>query len=317
MARRLSWSDVRGGVIACVAMLVVAVVVLKYSRVGALHGRTFRMYALVGEARGVMKGSEVWLSGQKVGKITDITFLPPERADTSRRIRIEMEILEEHRAALRRNAEAQIRPGGSIIGTPVVYLSPGTLKSAAMQPDDTVHTRAQADLEDAAGQFSTATRELPAIMANVRVLAAQLQTTEGTMGAFMNGPGLGELQRARIGTLHLTRRLSGGGTAGLIMQGGLSTRAARVMARADSVRTLLASPRTSFGRLRRDSTLIGEVADIRNELTLVHAALDEPRGTAGRVMRDSALTRSVGETQRQMTLLFADIKKHPLRYVSF
>jgi hypothetical protein len=101
------------------------------------------------------------------------------------------------------------------------------------------------------------------------------------------------------------------------MQGGLSTRAARVMARADSVRTLLASPRTSFGRLRRDSTLIGEVADIRNELTLVHAALDEPRGTAGRVMRDSALTRSVGETQRQMTLLFADIKKHPLRYVSF
>jgi hypothetical protein len=89
------------------------------------------------------------------------------------------------------------------------------------------------------------------------------------------------------------------------------------MARADSVRTLLASPNSSFGRLRRDSTLIGEVADIRNELTLVRAALDEPRGTAGRVVRDSALTNTLAAAQQQMTLLFADMKKHPMRYVSF
>jgi phospholipid/cholesterol/gamma-HCH transport system substrate-binding protein len=317
MARPLTWSDVRGGVIACIAILVVAVAVLKYSRVGALHGRTFRMYALVGEARGVTKGSEVWLSGQKVGKIVGITFLPPERADTGSRIQIEMEILEENRPILRRNAVAQIRAGGSVIGAPVVYLSPGTPRAAAMQPGDTVHTRAQADYESAASQFGTAAKEFPVIMANVRVLAAQLQATEGTVGAFLNGPGAGELQRAHIQTVRLRNRLTGGGTMGLVMQGGLSARAARVMARADSVRALLASPNSSFGRLRRDSTLIGEVADIRNELTLVRAALDEPRGTAGRVVRDSALTKTLGEAQQQMTLLFADIKKHPMRYVSF
>jgi hypothetical protein len=101
------------------------------------------------------------------------------------------------------------------------------------------------------------------------------------------------------------------------MEDGLSTRATRVMARVDSVRALLASPNTSFGRFRRDSTLLSEVADIRNELSIIQALVDEPRGTAGRVLRDSAITSALAGAQREMSLLFADIKKHPLRYLSF
>jgi phospholipid/cholesterol/gamma-HCH transport system substrate-binding protein len=317
MARQLSWSDLRGGLIACIAIVALAFVILKYSRVGALRGDTFRVYALVGEARGVTKGSEVWLSGQKIGKITDIRFRPPASTDTTKRIAIEMEVTERFRRMLRRDAVAQIRAGGSVIGPPVVYLSPGTARAAALQPDDTVRTLSQADVEGATGQFARASKEFPVIIGNVKVLAAQLQTTQGTLGALMNGPGGGELERARIRATQLTNRLTGGGTAGLILAGGLSTRAQRVMSRVDSVRALLASRNSSFGRFRRDSTLLNDVADIRNELTLIRASLDQPRGTAGRTLHDSALTNSLGEVERQMTLLFADIKKHPLRYISF
>jgi hypothetical protein len=180
-----------------------------------------------------------------------------------------------------------------------------------------VSTRPQADVEGATGQFGLAAREFPVIIGNLKVLTAQLQGTEGTAGAIMNGPGLGELSRARIHATRLMDRLSGGGTAGFIMRGGLSSRAQRVMARADSVRALLDSPNTSFGRFRRDSTLMSEVDDIRNELTLLQANLASGRGTAGRAISDSALATALGEAQREMTLLFADLKKHPLRYVNF
>jgi hypothetical protein len=112
-------------------------------------------------------------------------------------------------------------------------------------------------------------------------------------------------------------RLSGGGTAGFIMRGGLTTRATRVLSRVDSVRALLASPNTSFGRLRRDSTLMGEVTKIRNELTLLQANLAAGRGTAGRAMSDSALGNALADAQHEMTLLLADLKKHPSRYISF
>lgn len=317
MARQLSWSDVRGGLIAFAVILVVAFGTLKYSRVGALRGDTFRLYALVSEARSVTPGSEVWLSGQKIGKITRIEFLPVATSDTSRRILIEMQVLSENRNAMRKNATAQIRAGGSVIGAMVVYVMPGTLAAAPIDEGDTLHTQPQSDLDAATAQFGNATREVPAIMANVQVLVAALKTTKGTAGAVLNGPGLGELAKARIRMTRVANRLTGGGTAGLIMQGGLSTRAGRVMARADSVRALLASPSTSLGRLRRDSTLIAEVDDIRKELGLVQRSLDEPRGTAGRVLHDSAMTNALASTQREMTLLFADLKAHPFKYLSF
>ena len=89
------------------------------------------------------------------------------------------------------------------------------------------------------------------------------------------------------------------------------------MARADSVRALVGSSSTSLGRFRRDSTLLAEVADIRDELARVRASLDESRGTAGRVLHDSAAFSALGDAQREMTLLFADMKKHPLRYNPF
>jgi phospholipid/cholesterol/gamma-HCH transport system substrate-binding protein len=316
MARRLSWSDVRGGIIAIVVIAIAVVAILKFLRVGALHGDTFLMYAQVGEARGVTAGSEVWLNGQKIGKIVDIRFLPAN-ADTSRRIQIKMEVLEQYREAMRQDAVAQIRSGGSIVGPPVVYLDAGTTHARPLQPNDTVRTRPQADVEGATGQFATATKELPAIIGNVKLLATQLEGTDGTAGAMINGPGLKNLSVAQSRASRLMARLSGGGTAGFIMRSGLRERAQRVMARADSVRALLASPNTSLGRFRRDSTLMGEVDDIRNELTLLQANLTAGRGTVGRAASDSALGNALAEAQREMTLLFADLKKHPLRYVNF
>lgn len=318
MARRLSWSDVRGGLLATAAIAVVVFGVLRYARVGALHGDTFPLYALVGEARELSAGSEVWLSGQKVGKINRIEFIiPTVHRDTAERLLIEMEIEEKYRGAMRRDAVAQIRAGGSVIGSPVVYLSPGTSKALVIRSNDTVRARSQADFEGAASQFGYASRDFAPIISSVRDVAAQLGGTKGTVGAFLNTPGGGELTRARLNATRLGNRLSGNGTIGLVMRGGLSARAGRVMARVDSVRALLASSTTSLGRFRRDSTLASEVADIRNELTLVQALLHEPRGTVGRAMTDSALTNALADAQRQMGLLFADIKKHPLRYLSF
>jgi phospholipid/cholesterol/gamma-HCH transport system substrate-binding protein len=319
MARRLDWSDVRGGLIASAAIIGISLVTLKYARVGALRGDTVRLYALVGEARGILSGSEVWLSGQKIGKVTDIQFRPPELADSSSHLLLELEVLERYGTAVRKDAVAQIRSGGSLIGAIVVSLTPGSAAMPAVTSGDTIRARRQLDTENAAAQFSGVARQIPGIVADLKVIRGQLEPTSGSIGPIMkdglSGPAI---TQTRAQLARLQSQLDGGrGSLGRIMNGGLGARAQRVMSRADSVRALVASSSTTLGRFRKDSTLAAEIADIRNELSIVRALLAEPRGTMGRMSRDSALTNAVGDAQREMSLLFADVKKHPLRYISF
>jgi phospholipid/cholesterol/gamma-HCH transport system substrate-binding protein len=320
MARRLVWADVRGGLLALLVLVAVSVATLKYARVGALHGDRIRLYVRTGEARGILKGSEVWLLGQKVGLVTDIRFEPPSVSDTTNRLLVAMEVQAQYTNAIRRDAVAQIRPGGSFIGAMVVYLNPGSSAVPSIRDGDTIQARPQADIEGATARFGAAAKDLPAILGNVRALRAELQATEGTAGALLHEEtaASGQLQSAATQVSRLRSRVGQArGSVSRLLDGTLRARASRVLARADSVRALLASSNASLGRLRRDSTLITEVADIQTELARVRASLTESSGTTGRVLHDSAVFSALSEVQHEMSLLVADMKKHPLRYNPF
>jgi ABC-type transporter Mla subunit MlaD len=320
MARRLAWSDVRGGLVAIVAIAVVAGAIMKFARVGALHGDTIRVYAVVGEARGILRGSEVWLLGQKIGNVTGIHFRSPATSDTSSRLLLEMEVLDQYRDAVHRDAVAQIRSGGTVIGAAVVYLSPGSPGAPPLRDRDTIRAKPQADVEGATGQLGVVTKEFPSIVANVKALREELGSTQGTAGAMLND---GEDRTAALRRLgaqvsRVRRRVTNGhGSLGAATSGEAGARASVVLARADSVRALLASTQTSLGRFRRDSTLAAEVADIRDEAAAARTALATSSGTAGRVLHDSAVFDALADVHREMAALVADLKKHPLRYNPF
>jgi ABC-type transporter Mla subunit MlaD len=319
MPRRASWSELAIGLISFAVLVGVSLCVLVFARVGRLHGSTFRLYALTGEARGVIRGSEVWLGGQKVGAVKDIQFMPAGRP-VSERVLISMDVLSSAKQGIRNNSTAQVRSGGTLISSPVVYLTIGTTSAAVVASGDTIRTLPQSDLETMTSQFAIASREFPAIISNVKLLNNQLHSVHGTLGAMGIEHGGVELVRTRRQAMQIVAKLtSPSGTIGsaLAPESGLADRARRVMARADSVRALVASQNTSLGRFRRDSTLLREVADIRNELDIIRARLASPRGTLGRAQADSALFAAIAGAQREMTLIMADVHRRPLRYIHF
>ena len=319
MPRRASWSELAIGLVSFAVLVGVSLCVLVFARVGRLHGSTFRLYALTGEARGVIRGSEVWLGGQKVGVVKDIQFMPAGRP-VSERVLISMDVLSSARQGIRSNSTAQVRSGGTLISSPVVYLTIGTTSAAVVASRDTIRTLPQSDLETMTSQFAIASREFPAIISNVKLLNNQLHSVHGTLGAMGIEHGGVELVRARRQAMQIAAKLtSPSGTIGsaLAPESGLADRARRVMARADSVRALIASQNTSLGRFRRDSTLLREVADIRNELDIIRARLASPTGTLGRAQADSALFSAIAGARREMTLIMADVHRRPLRYIHF
>jgi phospholipid/cholesterol/gamma-HCH transport system substrate-binding protein len=317
MAQRARWNDLLPGIAAGIGVLVIAGLILFFGRVGALHGNTFRVYVTTDGARGVIRGTEVWLDGQKAGLVKSVGFRPPS-APPSERLVLALDILDEVRQNIRADSRVTIRSGATLIGEQVVYISSGTATARAVAEGDTIRAT-QADVESATSDAAAAAREFPAILANMKVLGAQIQSTNGAIGALLGQQGA-EMQRVRGKAVRLMTRLEGqDGTLGLAFTGGaeLRARAEHAMAEADSIRRLLTSNQHSLGRLRRDSTLIRNMTALRLQLVELDRQATSPTGTIGRLRADSAIVVGVRRDLAALDSLMADLKKHPLRYIAF
>jgi ABC-type transporter Mla subunit MlaD len=319
MARSLGWRNLVGGITALVALVALSVIILVFGNVNSLHGKTVRVYAAVGAARGVLRGTEVWLYGRRVGIVDEVAFAPTS-SDSLQRLVIAMDVLDEFREQIRHDSHAQIRSGGTLIGSPVVYVSAGSPRGRPITNGDTIRSLPQADFETVGSQFAVASREFPAIISNLKLMNLQLHSASGTLGAFGIDNGAAELDATRARLSRLSTRVdSSAGTIGLALNSRptLIARAKRVMARADSLKQVALSEQSVVGPFRRDSTLTREIEAVMLELATVRALMNSPNGTAGRIRADSAVARAVAQTQAEMSTLFRDAKRQPIRYIHF
>jgi phospholipid/cholesterol/gamma-HCH transport system substrate-binding protein len=311
MPSRLSWRHLLPGLIALAAVLVIAAGVLKYAGVGRVRGDKARIYVLTEQARGVMRGSDVWIAGQKVGLVDDIRFRPPSD-DSLGRVVMTLSIREKDLTQIRRDSRPQVRAGANLIGPIVVYLTAGSAASPPVRPGDTLRAGPQSDFEGASSKLAKATDQLGPLMADARTVMARVRDRNGTVGAVMTEGLGGDVAALRANVTRMRARMSGSQA-----RPALTARAGTALARVDSVRALLASPRSSYGRFRRDSTLMRTVGGLRDELTELRALLTSTDGTVGRFTTDSALAISIANARKEMTLLFADMRRRPLQYVQF
>jgi ABC-type transporter Mla subunit MlaD len=319
MARPTRWRHLIPGLATLVVVSGAVIAVLLFAQVGRLKGETMRLYAPTSQGRGVIKGTEVWVSGQKVGVVDDVHFRPAS-VDTSARVVLALDVLTDVEAQIRRDSYAQIRIGGTLIGAPVVVITPGSTGAAHLSDEDTLQTRPQSDVEGVTSQLAFASQDFAALLTNFRLIVAQLDSARGSAGAILSLDGRSrELALFQAGTEQLTQRVTaGGGTLGLALRGGdLTARARHAAAQADSIRALVASESTALGRFRRDSTLLRTVSEVRNELSITRALLAEPRGTAGRTGADSAIVRQLARLEAELGALIRDAKRRPLRYIAF
>jgi phospholipid/cholesterol/gamma-HCH transport system substrate-binding protein len=319
MARPTSWTELRFGILAAIGVLAVAVLILVFGRVGELHGKKFTMYVTASAARGLIRGTEVWLDGQRIGSVSRVDFRPPATA-TRERLVIALRVLDETRSHIRRNSRVQVRAGTSLIGDQVVYLSSGTLDQPAVSDGDTLRAVEQTDMEGLTSEAALAAKEFPGIIENVKLLGAQLSSTANTLGALGADGGNLSLEPVRDHTQRLLASLRASrGTIGLAVHNSNEWQAAAVgaLAVADSLRALATSSRHSLGRFRRDSTLALDVAEARAALARLQELAASPGGTVGRWRTDSAIVRAVQRDRLSLDSLMQDMKRRPLRYIAF
>ncbi len=316
MARQLHWRQLRGGIIAAVVVVAVVLSVLLFARVGALHGKKVTLYVVVAEAPGLLAGTEVWLAGQKEGIVTDVTFRPASVPE-SERILITTQFLTEALSSVRRDSYAQIKPGGSMIGTLVVSISPGSVGARPLHDRDTIYSRPSQAVATLAEDVSSIMPVVAELGAATSELAQKLGDTRGTVGAYRAG-GFPDLADVSSGASSLSARAtSGRGTIARATSGNLRARASHAMAAADSIRTLVSSNKGTLGRFRRDTTLVPTANHVLAEVDTLRALLSDPVGAIAAAHPDSVLTHRLEQTHILLAALIKDAKAHPLRYIIF
>jgi hypothetical protein len=316
MPRHLHWSELIGGIIATAVIIGLVVVIFLFARVGALHGKKVTLYVLTDDAAGVLSGTEVWLGGKKEGLVKDVTFRPPS-PDTLERLVIKTEILKEGLPNVRQDSHASIRPGDSMIGAIIVYISPGTAASPQLHDGDTVHVQHHsriANLTKDVGRIGPAFSELAAEVQNLNTKASR---PGGTLG-LARTRGIPRLPDVSARTSRIAAKAtSGHGTIALAGRTDLTGRASRAMAAADSIRTLMSSNKGSLGRFRRDSTLVTKASGVLAEIDTLRSLLADPLGSIAAAHSDSVLTRELASTHSVLKALIKDAKKRPGRYINF
>ncbi len=338
MPRQIHWRELTIGIIAVAAIAVLTLATLVFARVGALHGKKVTLYVVTDDATGVQSGTEVWLGGQKQGVVKEVSFRPAS-SDTLERLLIRTEFLESALPNVRRSSWASIRPGNSLIGLAVVYISVGSTKSPQLHEGDTVRTRFSSHVGDLVTDIRTIMPQVSVLTASVKELNAKTKSTSGTVGN-VRAHGFPEMPEVSARMSRLTEKstsgngtempevsarmsrlteksTSGNGTVGLASRTHLMVRASRTMAAADSIRTLVSSNKGSLGRFRRDTTLTTKAKGVLAELDKLSALAASPAGALEAAHPDSSLTRELSRTRLLLAELIRDLKKHPLRYIAF
>lgn len=316
MPRQHHWTDLRGGILAAGVIAGLVVVILLFARVGQLHGKKVTLYVVTDDASGVLPGTEVWLGGKKEGLVRSVTFRPPG-VDTLERVLITTDFLAEGLPNTRRDSYAQIEPGGSFIGTVIVYISTGTGLAPPLHDGDTVRARQVPSIANLAEDVSTLTPEFAALGSQVRQLTSKVTRPEGTIGNF-RAHGMPGIAGVSAGMSRVSTKLArANGTLALATRSNLKVRASEAMAGADTIRALLSSKRGSIGRFRRDTTLVAKASGVMSKLDSLSALLANPVGSIEAAHSDSVLSKELGRSRALLDSLMTDVKKHPFRYINF
>lgn len=252
-----------------------------------------------------------------MGLVKEIRFTAPGR-DTLWRLAIELEILEDVQELIREDSFGQIRSGGSLIGAPVVYITPGTSRRPMLANGDTVAAKPQVDTEGLTSAVALAGRELPIVVREAKQVRDDMRRATSQLSELQDNGGV-SLSVVGSRAAGISRRATrGGGAVPLMMRDRtVMARVSSAMRSADTIRALLASEATSYGRFKRDSSLARQIASVRDEMSILRGLLAESRGTAGRLANDKAVTNALASAEQELGRTIEDIKRDPLRYVRF
>jgi len=303
------WRKLLGGVFALVFVIGGALSILAFARVGSLKGDTYVAYIVADQANGILKGTNVWLQGQKVGVVTKVGF----RSDTTVQTVLQVEVMSPYKQFIKKDSRVEFKPGGTYVGAQVVALRIGSPNAPVLEAGDTLTRVSVIDPDLRSNELTAAGQDLPEIVTSLRAIGSDLSKTQSQFNSLGERSSGLQLVMKHVSQFETRRR----GTLTLLVRDrSLGDRAQLALTRADSLLKIAREPGT-LSRIKADSALRIALAGTRAQLDSVRIRIAREDGAAGRFLSDDELQRDLEELSNEIARTLADFAKRPERYSPF
>ena len=311
----ISWEQLKVGGVILLALVILTVAVFKLGEAANLFSKRYTLVALLPSANGLRVGGSVTVAGQLAGTVSAIDFLTPD-ADTSRNLRVEVEIDQALQQQVREDSRARIRTLG-LLGDKIIDISPGTPRYAVLPPNDTVQVEPALDYETVLLQASGAVTDMVQLTRDLRGITGGMARGEGTVGQLLTNRSLyDELNGTLARTNALVTRLqSPNGSLGKLLDDpALYQNLNGMIGSVDSLVRQMGAQNGTFGKLLADDSLYTHLVGITSGADSLVKQLTRGQGFASKMLKDEVLYEQLTKTITDLNAILADVRKNPTKY---
>jgi phospholipid/cholesterol/gamma-HCH transport system substrate-binding protein len=311
----ITWDQLKVGVLILVALLILAIAMIKLGQAGNLFGKRYSLVAFVPNASGLRLGGPVTVAGQLAGNVKEIEFLPPD-ADTTRNLKLIVEVDLALNDQIRLDSRARIKTLG-LLGDKVFEISPGTPRYPVLGEGDTLIIAPSIDYEAVVLQASDAINEVVGLTRDLKTVTTRITRGEGTMGQLVTNRTLyDQLNATLASTSSLMARLENPrGTIGRMLNDpSLYYSLNRTLASADTVIAQISSGNGSVGKLLRDDTLYVQLVSVVAKADSLVGAMSNGTGTMHKLFTDQQLYDQLVKTVTELNNVLIEVRRDPQRY---
>ncbi|HSF20348.1 MAG TPA: MlaD family protein [Vicinamibacteria bacterium] len=340
----ISYAELRVGIVVAIALIVAMATTIYVTREGGLPflGGQYTVYSYLRDVNGLKAGAPIHLSGVEVGSVRHVEFAGP---DAPAPVRVMLNIRTEVQDRITSNSLVMVGSLG-VLGEKMLDIDPGPPGGVPIEDQGTVPGQAEGDpIKGIISDASTTMRD-------VRDLARDLQSGEGTLGALLKREELYQKLLELIGKaedvfvaldrmegtfgkmIHdpaiydnlneLTENMkslvtsieTGDGALGrLVHDESMGRSVKQATANLESLTRRVDQGEGTLGALVRDRALYDRLDSLSGNFDSISARLERGDGTAGQLLHDRALYENLNATAIELKGLLADIRQDPKKYL--
>jgi phospholipid/cholesterol/gamma-HCH transport system substrate-binding protein len=297
--QRVAWAQLRVGVVAVVAMILLATMVFLVTGKTSFFEQKAALYTYLSDSAAMANGAEVRLNGIEIGKVQKVDL--SGEGDPRRAVKVTMEISSERLKQIPTDSEAAIG-AANVLGTKYINITRGKAADH-IKPGGTITARDTSDFDDVVASGYNMIESTRGMLKRIDGLVSVIEQGKGSIGKLIFDEQLYKNLNATAGEARkITEQINTGkgSFSKLLYDDAVIEDVRRTFARVDHILDGLEQGQGTAGKFLKDPAVFDELRKTTAEFRTLAADLNAGKGTMGKLLKDEATIKKVNGTIDQV-----------------